>query len=72
MNGFDVALFRDFGFPALLVGILLWVYFSRLERLIAAVTDLRHQVENLIKAVERLEDELKRDTPKRGTERKRE
>lgn len=64
MNGFDVALFRDFGFPALLVGVLLWVYFSRLEKLVTTVTELRHKIDELIREVERLEDEIRGRTPR--------
>ena len=64
-----IALFKDFGFPALVTGVLLWMYATKLEKLVAsneslkeAITRIEHKLDDICDDVR----SVKEDTKPRG------
>lgn len=55
-----VALFKDFGFPALVTGVLLWMYATKLERVVTALEALKASNEALKSEIARLDIKLDR------------
>jgi len=42
-----IALFKDFGYPAIVTGVLLWMMSTKMEKLISSVIDLTSAVNEL-------------------------
>lgn len=54
-----IALFKDFGFPALITGVLLWMYATKLEKLVASNEALKDAITRLENKMDDICDEVK-------------
>lgn len=55
-----ITIFREFGYPALITGFLLWMFATRLEKVTASNERLTDEVIKLQNEINRLRDELAR------------
>lgn len=64
-----IALFKDFGFPALVTGVLLWMYATKLEKLVVSNEALKDAVIRMETKLESLCQDVRsvrEDTRPRG------
>jgi hypothetical protein len=64
-----VALFKDFGYPALISGILLWILFTKLEKLVLFsqhMTDLVSEIKVVVERNKELMNEMREILERQG------
>lgn len=64
-----ISAFKDFGFPALVVGVLLWMYSTKLERLVSsneAMKDVLSKLDVKVDGIKADVQSLRENTRPRG------
>lgn len=64
-----ISAFKDFGFPALVVGVLLWMYSTKLERLVSsneAMKDVLSKLDGKVDGIKADVQSLRENTRPRG------